>query len=71
MPVPALVPEEIFALAQEKLEANKRYAPRRTLEPTLLQGTLVCQQCGYSLYRASTHTSQRKLHYYRCIGSDG
>jgi len=71
VPVPALVQEEIFALAQEKLEANKRYAPRRTIEPTLLQGTLVCQQCGYSLYRASTQTSKRKLHYYRCIGSDG
>ena len=71
VPVPALVREEIFDLAQEKLEANKRYAPRRTIEPTLLQGTLVCQQCGYSLYRASTQTSKRKLHYYRCIGSDG
>ena len=32
---------------------------------------LVCQQCGYGLYRASTWTSKRQLHYYRCIGSDG
>jgi len=41
------------------------------MEPTLLQGMLVCQQCGYALYRTSTRTSKQKLNYYRCIGSDG
>ena len=71
VPVPALVSEEMFALAQEQLQKNKRHAPRRTIEPTLLQGILVCQQCGYGLYRTSTQTSKQKLHYYRCLGSDG
>ena len=71
VPVPALVSEEIFALAQEQLEKNKRHSPRRTIEPTLLQGILVCEQCGYGLYRTSTYTSKQKLNYYRCIGSDG
>jgi len=71
VPVPALVSEEMFALAQEQLEKNKHHAPRRTIEPTLLQGMLVCEQCGYALYRASTQTSKHKLHYYRCLGSDG
>jgi site-specific DNA recombinase len=69
--VPALVSEEMFALAQEQLEKNKRHSPRRTVESTLLQGILVCEQCGYGLYRTSTHTSKQKLNYYRCIGSDG
>jgi site-specific DNA recombinase len=69
--VPALVSEEMFALAQEQLEKNKRHSPRRTIEPTLLQGILVCEQCGYGLYRTSTDTSKQKLNYYRCIGSDG
>ncbi len=68
--VPALVSEETFALAQEQLEQNKRYSPRRTIEPTLLQGMLVCERCGYGLYRTSTQTSARRLYYYRCIGSD-
>jgi len=68
--VPALVSEETFALAQEQLTKNKHHSPRRTIEPTLLQGMLVCQQCGYALYRSSTRTSQRKLYYYRCLGSD-
>ena len=71
VPVPALVSEEMFALAQEQLEKNKHHSPRRTIEPTLLQGILVCEQCGYGLYRTSTHTSKHKLNYYRCIGSDG
>jgi site-specific DNA recombinase len=71
VPVPALVSEERFALAQEQLEKNKHHSPRRTVDPTLLQGMLVCEQCGYALYRASTHTSKQKLNYYRCLGSDG
>src|ERR1700686_3626168 len=71
VPVPALVSEEMFVLAQEQLEKNKRHSPRRTMEPTLLQGMLVCEQCGYGLYRTSTHTSKQTLNYYRCIGSDG
>src|SRR5215468_10505517 len=68
--VPALVSEEMFALAQEQLTKNKHHSPRRTIEPTLLQGMLVCQQCGYALYRTSTRTSKRRLYYYRCLGSD-
>ena len=71
VPVPALVSEEVFTLAQEQLEKNRRHSPRRTVEPTLLQGMLVCEQCGYALYRTSTHTSKQRLNYYRCLGSDG
>jgi site-specific DNA recombinase len=70
IPVPALVSEATFALAQEQFEKNKRFSPRRTIEPSLLQGLLVCQRCGYGLYRASTRTSQRTIYYYRCLGRD-
>ena len=68
--VPALVSDVTFALAQEQLEKNKRHSPRRTVAPSLLQGMLVCQQCGYALYRSSAQTCKQKLYYYRCIGSD-
>ena len=68
--VPALVNEETFAFAQEQLEKNRHYSRRRTIEPTLLQGMLVCRDCGYALYRTSKRTSARKLYYYRCLGSD-
>jgi site-specific DNA recombinase len=68
--VPAIINEESFALAEERLEQNKRFSSRRTIEPTLLHGMLVCGECGYSYYRTSTRTSKRKIYYYRCLGSD-
>lgn len=68
--VPALIDEATFALAQERLEDNKKFSQRRTIEPSLLQSMLVCERCGYGLYRSSTRTSKQKLHYYRCLGSD-
>jgi site-specific DNA recombinase len=68
--VPPIVDETTFSLAAEQLESNKRFAGRRTKEPSLLQGLLVCQHCGYAYYRTSTRTSKRKLYYYRCLGSD-
>lgn len=70
IPVPALVSPERFEQAREQLEANKRHAARRTKDPTLLQGMLVCRRCGYAYYRCSTRTTKRKLYYYRCLGTD-
>jgi site-specific DNA recombinase len=63
IPVPPLISDATFALAQERLVQNVHFARRRTKTPTLLQGLLVCQQCGYSLYRRRRH--------YRCWGVDG
>jgi site-specific DNA recombinase len=68
--VPALVSPETFALAQEQLEKNKQLSPRRTLLPSLLQGLLVCQHCGYGLYRSSSRTRLGRRSYYRCGGAD-
>jgi len=70
IPVPALVAEETFARAQELLHENKVRARRRTIEPSLVQGLVSCRRCGYALSRTSTRSSARKIHYYRCIGSD-
>lgn len=70
IPVPALVMQDTFALAQELLERNKKHAPRRTIEPSILQGLVCCRNCGYALYRTSTRSSARTIHYYRCLGSD-
>jgi site-specific DNA recombinase len=70
IPVPAIVSEETFAQAEELLERNKRTPPRRTVEPSLLQGMVWCRRCGYALYRTSTRSTARKITYYRCLGSD-
>lgn len=71
IPVPTIISEETFALANELLEANKKHAPRRTITPSALQGLSSCAKCGYGLYRTSTRSSARTIHYYRCLGSDG
>ena len=70
IPVPAIVSDETFALAAERLADNKRFAPRRTIEPSIVQGLVSCHKCGYALSRTSTRSSARKIHYYRCLGSD-
>ena len=70
IPVPAIVSEETFALAEELLEQNKTRAPRRTKTPSVVQGLVSCGKCGYALSRTSAQTSARKISYYRCLGSD-
>jgi len=70
IPVPALVTEETFARAQELLYHNKLRSRRRTIAPSVVQGLVGCAKCGYALSRTSTQTSARKIHYYKCIGSD-
>src|SRR4026209_2805548 len=70
IPVPAIISEETFALAQELLTAHKRHSPRRAIDPSVCQGMVSCSKCGYALYRTSTRSSARKIHYYRCLGSD-
>jgi len=68
--VPALIEEPTFARAQELLQENKVRSRRRTIQPSLVQGLVSCRQCGYALSRISTRSSARRIHYYRCIGSD-
>jgi len=70
IPVPALVSEDSFARAQELLQENKVRSRRRTIEPSVVQGLVSCQKCGYAFARTSTRTTRRKIHYYKCIGSD-
>ena len=71
IPVPPLISEQTFELAQARLQENKRFSKRNTKELTLLQGVLVCRECGYSCYRTCTRTSNKRISYYRCIGQDG
>ena len=70
IPVPALVSQDSFARAQELLQENKIRSRRRTIEPSVVQGMVSCEKCGFAFSRTSTQTSARKIHYYKCIGSD-
>src|ERR1700680_4224902 len=63
--------EDSFARAQELLQENRIRSRRRTITPSIVQGLVSCQKCGYAFSRTSTYTSARKIHYYKCIGSEG
>ena len=76
IPVPALVSEELFAAVQVQLEENRRRARQGQRGARyLLQGLVLCQQCGYAYYGKAISPSAAKGHarayaYYRCIGTD-
>lgn len=69
VPVPALVGEDLFALAQLQLQENRRRSRLGSRGMRrLLQGLVVCQQCGHALcYQGN---GQRRGYYYRCTGLD-
>lgn len=71
IPVPAIITRERFERARQRLEDNKRYATRNSKVPSLLQGLAACAACGYGYYRTHTRTTNKTIHYYRCLGSDG
>src|SRR3954451_1472049 len=70
IPVPALVDADTFDRVQRRLADNKRYASRNSRDPSLLQVICACASCGYAYYRTSTRTTNKKIFYYRCLGSD-
>ncbi len=76
VPVPALISEDLFVAVQEQLAENQRRARRAPHGVRyLLQGLLVCAQCGYAYYgktiTSSAQTVPPREHiYYRCSGSD-
>ena len=70
IPVPAIVSTDTFERVGQRLADNKRFAARNTKIPSLLQGLAACSACGYGYYRTSTRTTNKKIYYYRCLGSD-
>ena len=71
IPVPGIISQDTFDIAQERLKSNKLHSQRNTKVETLLQGMMVCSECGYSLYRTYSETSAKnRIYYYRCFGSD-
>jgi site-specific DNA recombinase len=68
--VPAIVTEQTFDRVAQRLANNNRFASRNSKNPSLLQGLAACAACGYGYYRTSTRTTNKKIYYYRCLGSD-
>ncbi len=75
--VPAIVSAALFDTVAEQLAENrKRQRQGKRGASHLLQGLLVCQQCGYALIgrkvrKKSAKGKQCEYAYYRCMGRDG
>ena len=69
IPVPAIV--DRGHLRSGSAAAGRQQAVRRPQHqgPVLLQGLAACAACGYGYYRTSTRTTNKKIYYYRCLGS--
>ena len=74
--VPVLVDDVTFAAVGAQLEENRRRQRQgQRGAKYLLQGLLVCGQCGYAYYgkplsRTARKGKTRHYAYYRCIGTD-
>ena len=72
IPVPALIDETTFKIAEAKLKQNQKLSPRNNKRYNyLLSGLLRCKTCGYSIYGKPASNSKYKRLYYRCMGQDG
>ena len=60
-----------FRARARTADENKLRSRRRTIAPSVVQGLVSCQKCGYAFSRTS-HLHQRgaQIDYYKCIGSD-
>jgi site-specific DNA recombinase len=76
IPVPAIVDDALFEAVQEQLAHNrKRGRQRQRGARHLLQGLVVCAQCGYACYAKQISAKAAKgrprhYAYYRCLGTD-
>jgi site-specific DNA recombinase len=66
IPVPAIISQEVFELAQEKLAHNQQRARRNnTVHEYLLRGLTSCGQCRLTV---TARTTPQGHHYYLCRG---
>src|ERR1700759_5227876 len=76
VPVPPLIDVALAEAAVEQLAENRRRSRQSARgQRYLLQGLVVCRQCGYAYYGkavslASAKGQRRDYAYYRCCGSD-
>jgi site-specific DNA recombinase len=69
--VPALISEELFeAVAEQLAENKKRKREQSSGVRNLLQGLVMCPQCGYAYRGVRVRIRKRDYRYYRCGGAD-
>jgi site-specific DNA recombinase len=64
--VPAIIDDDTFALARQRLEQGVRFASRNAKRPSLLRGLLVCRECGYAWHQVEKGKPHSRRIYYMC-----
>jgi site-specific DNA recombinase len=70
IPVPVIVDNEMFELAQELFKRNIKLSLRNTREGSLLQGLISCKECGYCFKKMVSGNKAKSYHYYCCSRRD-
>jgi site-specific DNA recombinase len=70
IPVPLIIENEIFEMAQELLKTNKIQSIRNAKPGSLLQGIISCKECGYGFITSSSGKKSNGHRYYRCSKLD-
>lgn len=66
IPVPRIIDDETFNIAQKAIENNRMFSPRNGKRQYLLRGLVKCEQCG-SLYHGTPCHGKT---FYRCSNRD-
>ncbi len=66
IPVPVIINNDMFELAQSLRKRNSTLSERNTRQVTLLQGLISCKDCGYGFTRHRTGNKAQAYSYYRC-----
>lgn len=66
IPVPSIITNEMFELAQNVRKRNLPLSLRNTKEGTLLQGLISCKECGYGFSGSRSGNKSQGYMYYRC-----
>lgn len=66
IPVPSIIDNETFEIAQELLKINKIRSIRNAKPGSLLQGLISCKECGYGFITSSSGKKSKGFRYYRC-----
>ncbi|HXV42174.1 MAG TPA: recombinase zinc beta ribbon domain-containing protein, partial [Anaerolineae bacterium] len=68
--VPAIISQEVWEAAQEKLEENQEKSRRNMKYKYLLSGHLTCGICGYRMSGISKKHKDKRYFYYRCPANE-
>ena len=71
IPVPSIIDNDIFEMAQELKRSNKTQSLRNAKPGSLLQGVISCKECGYGFITSVSGKRSDGYGYYRCSKRDG